>query len=156
MDKFITYINTGIKHLLNLILAVLVIAVFLQVIFRFVLQQPLAWTEELARYCLVWITFLGAAFAMASKAHIGMEVFVKSFALPIRKSMYVIATIASLTFFCLMVVQGYDLSIKSMTQLSPVLRIPMGAIYAVIPLSGCILIINMVSQFTKEFKNGGV
>jgi len=55
-----------------------------------------------------------------------------------------------------MVVEGYDLAARSMSQLSPVLRIPMGAIYAVIPLSGTILIVNMTSQFTKEYKNGGV
>lgn len=156
MDKYISYMNRGIKHFLNVILALLVIAVFLQVIFRFVLNQPLAWTEEMARYCLVWITFLGAAYAMSSKAHIGMEVFVNLFALPMRKVLYVIATVASLTFFLLMVVEGYDLAARSMSQLSPVLRIPMGAIYAVIPLSGFILIVNMASQFTKEFKNGGV
>lgn len=156
MDKYINYMNIGIKHLLNIILALLVIAVFLQVIFRFILHQPLAWTEELARYCLVWLTFLGAAFAMSTKAHIGMEVFVNLFAIPIRKALYVLATIASLAFFLLMVVQGYDLSVKSMSQLSPVLRIPMGVIYAVLPLSGFILIVNMASQFTKDYKNGGV
>ncbi|QBP42434.1 TRAP transporter small permease [Paenisporosarcina antarctica] len=156
MARYINYMNVTIKHFLNVILAVLVIAVFLQVIFRFVLQQPLAWTEELARYCLVWLTFLGAAFAMSMKAHIGMEVFVKLFALPFQKALYVIATIASLMFFLLMVVQGYDLAIQSMSQLSPVLRIPMGIIYLVIPLSGFILIVNMASQFTKDYKSGGV
>jgi TRAP-type C4-dicarboxylate transport system permease small subunit len=156
MDRFINYINIGIKHFLNVILAVLVIVVFLQVIFRFILGSPLAWTEELARYSLIWITFLGAAFAMSLKAHIGMEFFVNLFSLPFRKALFVIATIASLAFFLMMVIQGYDLAARSMTQLSPVLRIPMGLIYAVIPLSGCILIVNMASQFTKDFKSGGV
>jgi TRAP-type C4-dicarboxylate transport system permease small subunit len=156
MDRYIKYMNNGIKYFLNAVLVVLVIAVFLQVVFRFILNQPLAWTEEMARYCLIWITFLGAAFAMSSRAHIGMEFFVNLFSLPVRKILYVIATIASLVFFLLMVVEGYDLAARSMSQLSPVLRIPMGAIYAVIPLSGFILIVNMTSQFTKEYKNGGV
>lgn len=156
MDKYIKYMNIGIKYFLNAVLVVLVIAVFLQVLFRFILNQPLAWTEELARYCLIWITFLGAAFAMSTKAHIGMEVFVNLFAIPIRKVLYVIATIATLAFFLLMVIEGYDLATRSMSQLSPVLRIPMGAIYSIIPLSGCILIVNMASQFSKDYKNGGV
>jgi len=148
--------NVGLKHLLNVILAVLVTVVFLQVVFRFILNAPLAWTEELARYCLIWVTFLGAAFAMSTKAHIGMEFFVKLFGVSIRKVLYVFATIASLAFFLMMVIQGYDLAARSMTQLSPVLRIPMGMIYMVIPLSGFILIVNMASQFTKDFKSGGV
>ncbi|HSI68316.1 MAG TPA: TRAP transporter small permease [Planococcus sp. (in: firmicutes)] len=156
MAKYIDYLNVGIKHFLNLIMATLVIAVFMQVIFRFVLQQPLAWTEELARYCLVWITFLGAAYAMSLKAHIGMEVFVRMFGTNIRRVIYIIATLLSMGFFLLMVVQGYDLASRSMSQLSPVLRIPMGIIYGVIPLSGALLLINMAAQFPKDFKTGGV
>ncbi|EGA89270.1 Tripartite ATP-independent periplasmic transporter DctQ component [Planococcus donghaensis MPA1U2] len=156
MNKWIGYMNFGIKHVLNLIMALLVTVVFLQVIFRFVLNSPLAWTEELARYSLIWLTFLGAAYAMSSKAHIGMEFFVKLFAVPVRKALYSIATFASLLFFLLMVVEGYDLAMQGMSQTSPVLRIPMGVIYMVIPVSGAILIINMASQFSKDFKSGGV
>ncbi|MDN7247115.1 TRAP transporter small permease [Planococcus shenhongbingii] len=156
MNKIIGYMNSGIKHFLNVILAVLVTVVFLQVIFRFVLGSPLAWTEELARYSLIWITFLGAAYAMSLKAHIGMELFVNLFGLPIRKALYILSTIATLSFFLMMVIQGFDMAAQSMSQLSPVLRIPMGLVYAVIPLSGCILIINMASQFNKDFKSGGV
>lgn len=156
MDKVINYMNSGIKHFLNIILAVLVTVVFLQVIFRFVLQSPLAWTEELARYCLIWITFLGAAYAMSLKAHIGMEVFVNLFKVNGRKVLYVLATLASMAFFLLMVIQGADLALQSMSQLSPVLRVPMGIVYGVIPLSGIILIVNMASQFSKDFKSGGV
>ena len=59
MTKIIDYINFAVKHILNLILGILTAVVFAQVIFRFALNQPLAWTEELAIYCLVWITFLG-------------------------------------------------------------------------------------------------
>ncbi|ANU11767.1 tripartite AtP-independent periplasmic transporter subunit DctQ [Planococcus antarcticus DSM 14505] len=156
MKKLIGYMNFGIKHVLNLIMGLLVTVVFLQVIFRFILNSPLAWTEELARYSLIWLTFLGAAYAMSSKAHIGMEFFVKLFAAPVRQALYSIATFASLLFFLLMVIEGYDLSMQGMSQTSPVLRIPMGMIYMIIPVSGIILLINMASQFSKDFKSGGV
>lgn len=156
MNKLIGYMNWGIKHILNLIMAILVTVVFMQVIFRFVLDSPLAWTEELARYSLIWLTFLGAAYAMSLKAHIGMEFFVNLFKVSIRKVLYIIATFASLLFFLLMVMEGFDLAMQGMSQLSPVLRIPMGMIYMVIPVSGVVLIINMASQFSKDFKSGGV
>ncbi len=156
MDKLVGYMNFGIKHVLNLLMALLVTVVFLQVIFRFILNSPLAWTEELARYSLIWLTFLGAAYAMSLKAHIGMEFFVNLFGVSIRKVLYIIATFASLIFFLLMVIEGYDLAMQGMSQTSPVLRIPMGMIYMIIPVSGVVLIINMASQFSKDFKSGGV
>ncbi|AQQ52413.1 TRAP transporter small permease [Planococcus lenghuensis] len=155
MDKLVDYMNIVIKYVLVILMAILVVAVFMQVIFRFVIEQPLAWTEELARYCLIWITFLGAAFAMATNSHIGVEFFVKLLTVPIRRIVYLLAVAASLAFFLLLVLEGYELAAGAMSQESPVLRIPMGIIYSVIPLSGCILIINLASRLPKDFKSGG-
>lgn len=155
MGKLVDYMNFAMKHLLNLILAVLTTAVFAQVIFRFVIKQPLAWTEELAVYSLVWLTFLGAAYAMSLKAHIGVEFFMDLFPLWARQILFVIATIVSIVFYVIMIVQGYSLAQQGMAQLSPVLRIPMGWIYSVIPLSGFFLIVNVLASFAKELKNGG-
>ncbi len=85
MDKSIGYLNFIMKHFLNLIMAVLTGSVFTQVVFRFVINKPLAWSEELAIYCLVWLTFLGAAYAMSLKAHIGVDFFIELFPISIRK-----------------------------------------------------------------------
>ncbi|MGO4888657.1 TRAP transporter small permease [Anaerobacillus sp. MEB173] len=144
MGKAIHYMNLSIKYLLNVILVTLIVAVFCQVLFRFVLNQPLAWTEELARYCLVWITFLGAAFAMSKKAHIGIEVFVNLLPSVLRKASIVLSTLVCIGFFYILIQQGFSLSERSMAQLSPVLRLPMGAVYSVIPISGIILSINLL------------
>ncbi|WP_438318193.1 TRAP transporter small permease [Sporosarcina sp. FA9] len=155
MDKFIGYMNLTLKHLLNVIMAVLTLSVFAQVIFRFVIRQPLSWTEELAIYCLVWLTFLGAAYAMSLKAHIGVEFFTDLFPLKIRQLLFILATVASIAFYLIMVIQGYDLVRQSLTQLTPVLRLPMGYVYSVIPISGLFLIINLIHLFAKEIKTGG-
>lgn len=144
--------NTTLNMLLVLIFVVLIVAVFCQVLFRFVLNQPLAWTEELSRYCLVWITFLGSAFAMSKKAHIGMEILVDKSPVVLKKVFISLAAIVCVGFFFIMIQQGYALSSRSMSQLSPVLRIPMGYVYAVIPLSGVILIINLVDVTWKQLR----
>jgi TRAP-type C4-dicarboxylate transport system permease small subunit len=46
--------------------------VFLQVVFRYVLRQPLFWSEELPRYLLIWMSFLAAALAQKTEAHINI------------------------------------------------------------------------------------
>jgi len=155
VSKIVGFINFVMKYFLILLMVVLTSSVFLQVVFRFVLEQPLAWSEELARYCLVWLTFLGAAYAMSLRAHIGVTFFNDLFPLKIRRVLFIIATLASVSFFALMVFQGYNLVGQSMEQLSPVLRIPMGFIYFVIPLSGFLLIVNLLATFVQDFKTGG-
>lgn len=155
MAKAINLMNLILKHVLNLVFAVLTTAVFTQVIFRFVLKKPLAWTEELAIYCLVWLTFLGAAYALSQRAHIGVDFFTQLFPLVVRKIIYTVATFISLVFYIIMVTYGYRLMIQGFAQTSSVFKIPMGAVYSVIPLSGIILIINLIFIFVQDIKSEG-
>lgn len=155
MAKAINLMNLILKHVLNLVFAVLTTAVFTQVIFRFVLKKPLAWTEELAIYCLVWLTFLGAAYALSQRAHIGVDFFTQLFPLVVRKIIYTVATFISLVFYIIMVTYGYRLMIQGFSQTSSVFKIPMGAVYSVIPLSGIILIINLIFIFVQDIKSEG-
>src|SRR5699024_9041135 len=131
--KAVNIMNLILKHILNLIFAILTTAVFTQVVFRFVLKKPLAWTEELAIYCLVWLTFLGAAYALSQRAHIGVDFFTQLFPLTIRKIIYSIASLISLLFYFIMISYGYRLMIQGFAQTSSVFKVPMGIVYSVIP-----------------------
>ncbi len=67
----------GLLDGFNLILFILlIILAATQVLFRYVLQYPLPWTEELARFTLVWVTFLGAASVTRRKLHLAVDFFV--------------------------------------------------------------------------------
>lgn len=155
MKKAIDLLNDFIKHILNILLFIMVIVVFAQVVIRYALNNPLAWSEEIARYILVWLTFLGAAYAMSKQAHVGVEVFVKLFPVKIQKGVLVLATFVSLFFFAIMIYQGYLFALRTMTQTSPVLHFPMGGVYSVIPLSGIILSINLIYNTIQELKKEG-
>lgn len=72
------FINAFFRRLddFNLILFVLLLSVAtLQVFMRYVARFPLPWTEELARFLLIWVTFLGAASVTRRKIHITVEIF---------------------------------------------------------------------------------
>ena len=59
-----------------LLMGAMGVIAFGAVFFRFVLHDPLAWSEESARYMMVWVTFLGAGYAMGKGRHIGVTMFV--------------------------------------------------------------------------------
>ncbi|WP_103104784.1 TRAP transporter small permease [Brevibacillus reuszeri] len=150
MGNIISKINSITRLIVIALLAIMVVAVFLQVLFRFFLDMPLAWTEELARYLLIWITFLGSAYAMAIKAHIGTEYIQKHLSPFMNKVVLSVAAVLSIFFFVVMVQQGYSLATRSMTQLSPTLLVPMGYVYMVIPISGVLLIMNALHVTWKD------
>ena len=74
-----------IDHILRLVLAammaILVIDVTWQVLTRFVLPQPSSFTEEVARFLLIWISLIGGAYAYRQHSHLGFDLFVRNLAL---------------------------------------------------------------------------
>ena len=150
MGKIISLINKLTRLVIIAIMGAMVVAVFLQVLFRFLLDQPLAWTEELARYLLVWLTFIGSAYAMSIKAHIGLEFVQKLLPPTANKIVLALSALLSVLFFLFMVYQGYEMAMKSMTQTSPSLLLPMGVVYMVIPISGVLLILNVLHVTWKD------
>jgi len=81
-------------------LAVIAVAVFAQVVARYVFQVALHWTEETAAMCMVWAVYMGAALCVRERFHIRIIVVVQ--ALPVRFGMVVIFIADILwAFFCL-------------------------------------------------------
>jgi len=73
MDStLIRRLTRGIEWVLIALSMGIAAVVFLQVVFRYVLRQPLFWSEELPRYLLIWMSFLAAALAQKTEAHINI------------------------------------------------------------------------------------
>ena len=85
MERISDIFDSINKLLLVVVLSAMAVVVFLQVIFRYALNLPLFWTEEFARYCLVWASLLGAGIAFKRGEHIAVTFFTERF-LPGKKS----------------------------------------------------------------------
>ena len=151
MGKVIAGMNKVVHILLILLMVTLVLSVFCQIVVRF-FDKSLPWTEELSRYAMIWMTFLGAAYAISTRAHISMELFVERAQGVTKKLLIVVAAAISGLFFVMMIVKGYELSMRVMDQSSAVLQIPMGLVYLVMPISGIVLLINLLHVTVKELK----
>lgn len=154
--KLVNILNKFIKWILIILFFLLVVVVFLQVLFRFVLEQPLAWTEELSRYLLVWITFLGAGYGMSIKAHPSIEILFEKAGPSLKKVLNVVTTILIIFFFWQVIINSFEFIGRSMAQTSPVLRLPMGLVYTVIPISSVLFVINLLFVVITEWRKEAV
>lgn len=121
------------------ILALLVADVLLGVFSRFIIGQQVRWTEEVAIYLLVWVSFIGAAVAYADKAHLGVDYFVEKFHPDVKRlSQRIVHLIVLLFAFFGMVIGGGKLMLHALAggQVTPAMQMPIGWIYSVLPLSG--------------------
>ncbi len=154
-------IKTSVDRVLEWILIVLMAAnvlnVLWQVFTRFVLKNPSSFTEELARYLLIWVGLLGASYVAGRKMHLAIDVVVNRLAGRARRLAEYLIEVSIFVFALLvMVFGGIRLVIITLTlsQISAVLRIKLGYVYLVLPLSGLLImfysIIFMAEIYRKQ------
>ncbi len=151
MDRLREYVNRVIFIVSSLLLTVMVATVAWQVTSRYVFNSPSIFTDELARFLLMWIGMLGTTYAFGSKAHLSMDylhTFLKADTVKIIKIILPILSIVFMGF--VMVWGGTLLTLNTMKQLSPVLYVPMGAVYSILPITGVINILYFVTCITDE------
>ncbi len=124
------------KWIVVFLMAFMSILAFSAVIFRFVLHSPLTWSEEAARYMMVWVTYIGAGIAIKRGRHIGVTLFVNKLPATLKKACIYIADIIVILFLLVLVVLGIQLLLILRTQTSPAMRLPMVIPYFAIPF-GC-------------------
>lgn len=149
-----------IEHVLNRILVPIVfsvsgamfVIVFLQVFFRYVLRAPISWSEEIARYLMVWGCCLVAASAYGYGSHVGVKALVNL--LSARKAKW--ARIAvHLAVSALMVVicyEGFRLSFLLFYQKSAAMQIPMTYPYLAIPVGAFLILLQALLMIFYEFR----
>jgi TRAP-type C4-dicarboxylate transport system permease small subunit len=152
-------IDFVLARLLITLMGIMVINVLWQVFTRFVMQSPSAFTDELARYLLIWVGLLGAAYATGQRMHLAIDI-VPNNSGPRAQRVYQLAiTLAIIGFsFFVMVVGGLKLVYITLTlnQISPALSLPLGYVYTAVPLSGLLIIFYaLLNYFDRQTPGWG-
>lgn len=142
MKKITQIIDAVLSRALILLMACLVGAVLWQVISRYIFSSPSSWTEELARFLLIWISLLGAAYAFRSGMHLALDVLPQKLegvsAVWLKTFTIVLVVVFSVA---VLIVGGGSLVQLTweLKQYSAVLGLPMSYVYSVIPVSGLLI-----------------
>ena len=152
LDRLSRKLNATIEKSLFVIGFSMAALVAVQVFFRYVLNHSLFWSEELARFLLVWLTFLGASVAYHRRAHPGIDTF--SLLLPayLKKTAVICVHLASLALFSVMIFYGCQFAYFVRLQISPALYLPKWIIFSIVPLSGGVLMLHALALFVKDLK----
>jgi len=112
-----------------------------QVAARYIFNNSLYWSEELILYSLIAMSFLSASMGVRYAAHISVEAIYAFVSAKTARILHIVAAILGLIFAISLVWYGSRLSLATlqMNQLSSAMRIPVGAIYFIIPISGAFM-----------------
>lgn len=148
--------NLVLRHVVGAMLGVMVLVVGLQIVVRFVLPRlgltlSAPWSEEIARYLMLWSIFLGAAVAARAGALIAVDTLPDSLPQLWGDRVRLLALAITVGFFALLAWLGWRWMEFGATETSTVLNLPMAWVYASMPIGAVLAIVN-ICAFVVEHR----
>ncbi|MEQ8877991.1 MAG: TRAP transporter small permease [Cyclobacteriaceae bacterium] len=143
MKELRVKIDRGLEAFLAFLMGFMILNVLWQVFSRYVMGAPSSFTEELARYLLIWIGLLGAAYASGKGLHLAMSLFHDKLSDKAKVRLEIILEVLIIIFsFSFLIVGGIRLVYLTfyLGQISAALEMPLGFVYLIIPISGVFFI----------------
>lgn len=156
MESFHKLLTRSLSVLCAVIFAVLVIDVLFGVFTRQVLNAQPAWTEEVARFLLVWLALLGGVLAYAGDRHLGVDVLVSRLHPRDQRISLVVSHVMVLGFsVAVLVIGGMELFRNrwASEQMLPALQIRKAWFYLVLPLGGFLISLLAVGKIMGILRN---
>ena len=143
----------GITEVVKIVMLVMTGAIFFICIFavftRYILNFVPSWSEEVPRYLLVWITYLGAALAVRFKEHISLDVFFNMMPLRARQVGHILLNGLIAIVGTIMVVYGVALVSQFKDDLMESIPVTNFWLYLVMPISGTLMILYIIQDTWK-------
>jgi TRAP-type transport system small permease protein len=135
--------------------AAILVVMILQVTFRYALNSPLTWTEELARILYIWACYLGAPVALRRGTHVAIVFVAERLPRPLARLVGLGIQGVSLVFFLQLTILGAILTAKSHSIEAITLPIPWSFIYAAAPISAVLMILQVCAGGRRLLQGGG-
>lgn len=121
---------------------------------RYFTGNSLTWADEVARYSMIWLTFLGSGLALREGAHAAITNAQDALPTSGQRAMRAVILIVMFAFFGFMVWVGIDYMSRMAVQKSAALRVPMKWIYAAMPAGFALMIIHLALIAPKYWRAG--
>lgn len=124
-------------------MAVMATLVFMNVVSRYIFNHSIIWAEEVSQYLMVWVAFLGAGLALRQGRHVAIEILQDRLPSIARRMTRHLVALLLIVFMGILIVLGFQFAYFAWDQETPVLNIPMGIPYLVVPIGALLLMIHL-------------
>jgi len=129
--------------------------VFLQFFTRYVLNDSLSWTEEIARYGLMWVVFIGGAMVTRRNTHIAVELLSNVMKPgPLRAALLAFVDFVKLAFLGLLAFVSWTITERMHFQRMTVFDLPMSYVYAGVAFGCFLMLIRQVQNVWRNARMG--
>ena len=131
-------------------LVLMTIVVFFDVVLRYIFNQGMPWTQEVATLLLVWFSLIGMAIGVAERIHISIEMFTMKCSPKVISVLETVNHLLIAVFGGMMVYNGIKIMDMTKRSTMPATKLPSAVLYVILPLSGALVIINGIIVALKK------
>ena len=151
MISVVDRVNHWVLQLIAVVFGFVSLLTVYQVFARYVLKSPLIWSEELVRYLMIWMVFLGGAVALRKGLLISVEIVQHLVPRPVRKAMEVLTVAVNMAMLAVLIVYGFGIMDNLAGQRTGAMDIPVAWTYAAIPVGSILAFLNSLVVLTEIF-----
>lgn len=152
--KVLKWLDKNIEiAILTILTSVVLIAMFVQIVLRFLFKFPLPWVEELSTYSLVWLCYFGGSLAVTRRKHMRIEVVTGMLSPKNRKIFDIISDICFFLFICFAIYFAINITfdLAKMNSVTIGVRMPKALAYGVVPVAFILTLIRLIQDLRVCF-----
>lgn len=153
MNTFMDKLFKGIDYFTGILTGLMVLFVFLNVVLRTFFNSGLTWSEELARYLFVYVTYIGAISAMRANGHLGVDTLISRVKPKVQMAMYLVSQTMIAALMCILVQGAYKMVLQNTESRTAALGIPYSVLYFAGIITGISIAILAVANMVHAIKN---
>jgi TRAP-type C4-dicarboxylate transport system permease small subunit len=142
-DQASRFCVTLAKGLIFLFMGGISVVIIAQVFFRYVVGSSISWSEELARYLMIWMALAGASVALRQGAHVGVTLLVERMGSKIRPWVLLLGKAVIAVFLFVVIREGITLGAFFASQKSPAMEVSMLWAYSGFFVAGIFMIVHL-------------
>ena len=154
--RFLDTVLSRIEEaLISALLLLSSFVLFANVVARYGFNNSFSWAEELTRYAIVWMVFVGGSVAARNGAHIGVDVLARLLSgVPAGKALILGVDLLCVAFSLFLVVLGWELAAQAREfgQLSPAMQLPLWTVQIAIPVGGALMALRFSQRFVRGLR----
>jgi TRAP-type C4-dicarboxylate transport system permease small subunit len=155
LNNMLKSIDNFVKIVCNILFGMMTFTIFLQILSRLV-GKPISWTEELARYLMIWGTFIGASSLIRTWENVYVDALIDKFSPKFKKIIYILIKLVVLTFMIYVTyITLKVLPAMGFCQRSPALKITIFWAYLGIMIGLVLIVVQLLGTIFNDLFNGG-
>jgi TRAP-type C4-dicarboxylate transport system permease small subunit len=146
-------LNWLVERLCALLVALMILDVWLGVISRYLVDMKITWTEEFARYLMIWAALLAVSCGVYYREHVGLMLLVEALPRKLHHAIRLLIDVIGIAFFTILFIYGINLTSEGASQYATIFNMTMTLPYAAVPVASALAVIQLALVAVKDFSS---